>query len=160
MRLLQRGVLLLIAVLLAPACGSASDPGGGSGSQPLVIAGDTTSSTLKVGDADTFRLVPSGSGEMAVFLQAQDSNVVELTVEWHGVVAIPTARASYLQHASLEANRTMHFPVVADSTYSMIIRAPAGTAQGFATGRYRFRPTLVDTLPESGTAMLPLAADL
>ncbi len=115
---------------------------------------------LKSGEADTFRLRPSAGEVLAVFLQAQDSNVVELVVEGQSYFVSPMARASYVLHASLEANRTTDFGVMADSTYLLIVRAPAGTTPGFETGRYRFRPTLVDTLPENSSASLPLAADV
>lgn len=115
---------------------------------------------MGVGAADTFRLQPGADGKVAVYLQARDSNVVQLDVTALPTPVISTARASYVHGASLEANRTSLFDVAADSTYLLIVRAPDGTPAGYAAGRYRFRPTLVDTLPENGGASAPLAADL
>jgi len=158
MHLPRRNTVSLVAAVLGAACGSPADPGGGSGGQPLVAVGDTISSRLTAGDVDTFRLQPATSGLVAVYLQAQDSNLVEISVEGLGV---PIAtRASYVNHASLEANRTTQFPVVAGTIYRVIVQAPFGTAVGFREGRYRFLSVAVDTAPENGPANAPLSADV
>ncbi len=160
MNLRRCGVVLVAFGALSAACGSPADSSGGSGNPPLVVIGDTIAGRLRFGEADTFRLQTSATGVMAVFLQAQDSNVVELLVEGQAYLFSPRTRASYSLSPSLEANRTPHFAVVADSIYHVIVRAPAGTALGFETGRYRFRATVVDTLPENSAATVPLAADI
>lgn len=149
-------ILLGAFTLTVCSCTSSSDPSRGPQTPPLVAIGDTVSGALAAGGADTFGLRLSQPSLLAVYLQALDSNVVEVLIEGPGILGTPSTRASYSVQPPLEANRTSRILVSRDTLYRIIVRPPDETPREFRAGRYRFRPILVDSLPEDTPQAAPL----
>lgn len=149
------GLPLLVSGLLA--CGSGNDPDGGS--TPPLVGLDTTSGRIAIAESDTFLLRAPATGSMVIYVQALDSNIIEVAAEGFEVLSHPATSASYVNHPPLEANRTTRFPVLADSVYRLIVRPPAGTLARYRAGRYRFLPAMVDPRPEHTPEHSPLGID-
>ncbi len=145
----------LLGAMVICGCGDSNSPDHTGEPAVPVSLGDTVVAALSGAETDSFTLTPTSSGYAVVFLQALDTNVVELGIDNpDSVLSEKIVRASYAGHPNFAANRTGLYRLIAGTRYRIRVKTPDGIAGPYRHGDYRFHIHAIDPNPEDGPSTL------